>query len=58
VAGHFKVIESNNGVFAEPTYMYDPEYKIINAYKQITKIWYHGYRIAIYNNAKHNIHYL
>jgi hypothetical protein len=58
VAGHFKVIESNNGIFAEPTYMYDPEYKIINAYKQITKIWYHGYKIAIYNHDIKKIPYI
>lgn len=50
--GKFKIIESNNGVFAEPTYMYDPDYKIINAYKQISKIWHHWYHIAIYNSRK------
>ena len=58
VAGHFKVIESNNGVFAEPTYMYDPEYKIINAYKQIIKIWNHWYTIATYNHDIKKIPYI
>ena len=55
---NFKIIESNNGIFAEPTYMYDPEYKIINAYKQIANIWSHGYKIAMYNHNDHNISYI
>lgn len=53
----FKVIESNNGVFAEPTYMYDPDYKLINAYRQVAKIRYHGYMIAIYNHEKNKVSY-
>ena len=54
---NFKIIESNNGIFAEPTYMYDPNYKIIDAYKQIAIIWYHGYKIAQYNHINKNIAY-
>ncbi len=55
---NFKIIESNNGVFAEPTYMYDPDYKLINAYKQIYNIRNHWYHIATHNYKHKNIQYL
>ncbi len=56
VNGNYKIIEIN-WVFSEPTFIYDPGYKILDAYKQIYKVRYHTYKIAIINHNKKNVPY-
>ena len=46
----FVILEANCGVFAEPTYMYDPKYKLIDAYKQIYKVRKIAFDISKYHH--------
>lgn len=55
---NFTIIEVNCGVFAEPTYIYDPDYKLVNAYKHFYMIWDHAYKISKYNNKIKKIPYI
>lgn len=54
----YSILEVNSGVFAEPTYMYDPDYKLLHAYKQIYKVRYHTFKIATYNHTIKKISYM
>lgn len=54
----YTILEVNSWVFAEPTYMYDPSYKLLDAYKQIYQVRYHTYHIATYNHRVKKIPYM
>lgn len=45
---NFKILEVN-GVGAEPTHVYDPDYKLMKAWKEMLFLWRVIYRISIEN---------
>ena len=45
---NFKILEVN-GVGAEPTHIYDPDYKLLKAWKELLLLWRIVYKIAIQN---------
>ncbi|ETN96049.1 hypothetical protein SAMN04487906_0588 [Zhouia amylolytica] len=47
----FKVLEVN-GIGAEPTHIYDPEYKLYQGWKDMLSIWKISYEIAMVNRKK------
>ncbi|WP_417444996.1 D-alanine--D-alanine ligase [Joostella sp.] len=48
---NFKILEVN-GVGAEPTHIYDPNYKLFDAWKEMLFLWRVTYQIAILNKKK------
>lgn len=48
---NFKILEVN-GVGAEPTHIYDPNYKLIDAWKEMLFLWRVTYEIALENKKK------
>ncbi|NER15523.1 hypothetical protein GWK08_18860 [Leptobacterium flavescens] len=52
---NFKILEVN-GVGAEPTHVYDPNYKLIPAWKEMLHLWRVIFKIAI-QNKKSGIEY-
>lgn len=48
---NFKILEVN-GVGAEPTHVYDPNYKLINAWKDMLHLWKVIYLIALQNKER------
>ncbi|QLE00076.1 hypothetical protein HX109_00325 [Galbibacter sp. BG1] len=48
---NFKILEVN-GVGAEPAHIYDPSYKLINAWKETLFLWRVAYKIAMINKEK------
>lgn len=45
---NFKILEVN-GVGAEPTHVYDPDYKLVNAWKEMLFLWRIIYHISMEN---------
>ncbi|MEL4308709.1 hypothetical protein [Joostella sp. CR20] len=48
---NFKILEVN-GVGAEPTHIYDPNFKLINAWREMLFLWKVAYKIALQNKEK------
>jgi hypothetical protein len=48
---HFKILEFN-GVAAEPTHIYDPKFKLIDAYRTLFRHWNIIYEIAMQNKIR------
>ncbi|MDG3583614.1 D-alanine--D-alanine ligase [Galbibacter pacificus] len=48
---NFKILEVN-GIGAEPTHIYDPSYKLFNAWKEMLHLWKVAYQIAMLNKEK------
>jgi len=45
---HYKILEIN-GVGAEPAHIYDPDYRLLRAFKDILNQWKIIYQISVYN---------
>ncbi|UOB18255.1 D-alanine--D-alanine ligase [Abyssalbus ytuae] len=48
---NFKILEVN-GVGAEPTHVYDPDYKLVKAWKDMLYLWKMIYKIAMQNKKQ------
>lgn len=46
-----------NGVGAEPAHIYDPDYKLIHAWRDLIRQWRMVYKISVYN-YKHGVKYM
>lgn len=50
LAWRFIILEVNAGVFAEPTFVYDPSYALLDAYRAFSKVWKIARKISVYNH--------